>query len=215
MPERADLTSQVITGVVFVLFATFAATFENPARADSACVEQPGLVAEGTHWVLHHDRVTGRECWILVDTFGRETALWGGPLTMPQTQSSAVPPPTVSSQHESMLGNLNFKGKGGPIISVTPERGALEINHPNPAHKLQGHVANVTKPDNGVRTDQKSNGKGHALKSVPSVLLDPEESAQFPEFLRWRERQQQFEEFLRWRERRQFTGAMRPQASSR
>jgi hypothetical protein len=212
MPERANSTSQVITGVVFVFSAMFAATFENPARADSACVEQPGLVAEGTHWVLHHDRATGRECWILVDIFGRETALWGGPVTMPQAQSGAVLPSMVSSQHESWLGNFNFKGAP---TNVTPEREALEINHPNPAHKLRGRIANAAKPDNGVWTDQKSNGKEHALKSAPSVLLNPEESAQFPEFLRWRERQQQFEEFLRWRERRQFTGTIRPQASSR
>jgi hypothetical protein len=207
MPERANSSSRVISGLVFALFAMLAVSFENPVRADSTCVEQPGLLAEGTHWVLHHDRTTGRECWILVDAYGRETALWGGPVTMPQTQSSAAPAPTLSSQHESLLGNLPR--------NVTPERGALEINHPKPAHRLQGHVANINKTDNGVWTDQKSSGKGHAAKSVPSVLLSPEESAEFPEFLRWRERQQQFEEFLRWHERRQLTGALRPQASSR
>ena len=212
MPERANSSSQVIAGLVFVLFAMSAVSFENPVRADSTCVEQPGLLAEGTHWVLHHDRATGRECWILVDGFGRETALWGGPVTLPQTQSSAAPAPTPSSQHESLLDNLNFKGAS---TNVMPESGAPEINHPNSMHKLQGHVANIHKTDNGFRTDQKSSGKGHSAKLVPSVLLNAEESAQFPEFLRWRERQQQFEEFLRWRERRQLTGAIRPQASSR
>jgi hypothetical protein len=234
MPERANSFPPMIPGVVFVLLAMFAVNVESPVRADSACIEQPGQLAAGTHWVLHYDRAKGQGCWILVDAFEHETGVWGGPVTMLPTQPSAAPAPTLSSQHESLLGNFNSTGASA---NVKPERSAPQISRPNPPHKPQGNVA---KADNGVREDQKSSGKGHTVKRVSSVLIDREESALFEEFLRWRELQQltgamkpehavikrvspvligpeesaQFEEFLRWRERQQLTGAMKPGLSS-
>jgi hypothetical protein len=236
MPERANSFPRMIPGVVFVLLAMFAVNVESPVRADSACIEQPDQLAAGTHWVLHYDRAKGRGCWILVDTFGRETGVWGGPVTMLQAQPSAAPAPAVSSQHESMPGNFNSMGASA---NVTPERSAPQISHPKPPHKPKGRVANANKADNGVRADQKSNGKGHAVKRFSPVLIDPKESALFEEFLQWSELQQltgamkpehavkrfspvlidpeesaQFDEFLRWRKRQQLTGAMKPGPSS-
>jgi hypothetical protein len=131
----------------------FAVSFESPVRADSACIEQPGHQTAGTHWVLHYDRAKGRRCWILVDGFGRETGVWGGPVAMPQEQPSAAPVPTPSSKHESLPGNFNFVGASA---NLTPEGSAPQISHPNPRHKPHGNIANA---DNGVRADQKSNGR--------------------------------------------------------
>jgi hypothetical protein len=182
MPERANSFPRKIPGIVFVLLALFAVNFGSPVRAGSACIEQPGPVAAGTHWVLQPDRDKGRECWILVDAFGHETGLWGGPAVMPEAQPGAAPAPTPAS--------------------ATPESNTPQTSHPNPPHKPQGNVASTNKADDGVRADQKNNGKAHVAKRVSPVLLSPEESALFEEFM--------FEKFLRWRELQRRTGAMKP-----
>jgi len=199
MPARADPFPRMLPGVVVVLFAMLAVDVESPVRAESACIEQPGALVEGTRWILDHDRAKGRECWILVDAFGHETGLWGGPVTMPQAQPSAVPAP--SSQHAPL-----------PGTDVATKRSATQIAHP--PHKPPGNVANANRADDGIRADQMSNGKAHLVKPVSSVLISREESTDFEEFLRWRERRQQFEDFFRWRERQQPAGAMKRRASS-
>jgi hypothetical protein len=86
----------------------------------------------------------------------------------------------------------------GASANLTPEKSAPQISHPNPRHKPHGNIANA---DNGVRADQKSNGKEHAVKQTSLVRLRPEEIAQFDEFLRWRALQL-------------LTGGMKPAASS-
>jgi hypothetical protein len=206
MPERANSFPRMIPGVVLVLLAMFAVNLESPVRADSACIEQPGLQAGGTHWVLRYDP-NGRGCWTLVDVFGHETGLWGSPAVMPQAQPSTAPAPTLSSQHDSSPGTFNFMGASA---NVTPERSELQISHPNLRHKPQSNVANANKAHHDVR-DQKSNGEGHAVKRVSPILIGRDETVQFEKFLRWRERQQQFERFFQWRERQQLTGTMKPE----
>jgi hypothetical protein len=211
MPRRADSFPPMISSVVVVLLAMLAVNDATPVRADSACNEQPGPVAEGTHWILSYDRAKGRGCWMLVDGFGHETAVWGGPVTMPQTPATTAPAPSLPSQRESWFGNFNFTGEPA---NATPERSAPQISHLNPPHRLHLNVAHASRADNGDRADQKSNSKEHAAKRTSTVLISGEESAQFQEFLRWRERKQQFEDFLRWREREQLTGAMKLGTSS-
>src|SRR5260370_41299145 len=106
MPERANSFAPTIPGVFSVLVATIGVPFSSPARADSACLEQPSQpAAEGTRWSLHYDRAKGRKCWILVgaSTNGHDAAA-------AQAQPNAAPTPgpveSLSSQIASLLGNL-------------------------------------------------------------------------------------------------------------
>ncbi len=216
MPEPANSFPRKIPGVVFVSFAMFAAEFKSPARAESACLEQPGRPVAGANWVLRHNSVKGRECWMLVDAFGHETGVWGGSVVMQSAPPSATPAPAVSSQHESWLDRFNVKGPSG---NPAPERSAPQITRPGPRarHKPDGDIANA---NNGARANQKGNGKENAVKQVSPAQIGPQEIAQFEEFLRWREihspvilepqEMAQFEEFLRWRERQQLTAGMKP-----
>ncbi len=215
MYGRANSLPAMRPGVVFALLAMFAADIEIPARADSACAEQPGQQPAGTHWVFHSDRVNGRGCWTLVDTFGHETGLWGGPATVPE----ALPGPALPSLPDSPSDD----SKGGSAPG-TAERSAPQISHTHPRHKPRRNVA--SRVDKDVRADRKSDDKKDGAKQAAPALMSQEERAQFQEFLRWRELQlltgaikpeppvrpaspvvisreesAEFEEFLRWRER--------------
>jgi hypothetical protein len=216
MPEPANSFPRKIPGVVFVSFAMFAADFERPARADNACIEQPGRPVAGANWVLRHDSAKGRECWMLVDAFGHETSVWGGSVVMRPAQPSAAPAPALSPQNESWLDKFNVRG---PSAHPTPERNAPQITNPGPRprHRPEGDIANA---NNGIRANQKGNGKGNAAKQASPAQIGPQEIAQFEEFLRWREihapvilephEMAQFEEFLRWREGQRLTAGMKP-----
>src|SRR5262245_54536803 len=102
MPERVNSFAPMIPGVFSVLVATIAIQSYTPARADSACIEQPNQpAAEGTRWIARYDRAKGRKCWFLVDApaSGHEAAA-------PQGQESAASTPSLSSQITTWLGNL-------------------------------------------------------------------------------------------------------------
>ena len=60
--------------------------------------------------------------------------------------------------------------------------------------KLQGSVANASRTDNGVRTDQRA--EGHAVKRVTPALTQPEREALFQEFLRWQENKESISTLL-------------------
>src|SRR6266849_7057714 len=191
MPERVNSFAPMIPGVFSVLVATVAVHFYSPARADSACIEQPSQpAAEGMRWSGNYDRAKGRKCWFLVDasTNGHDAAA-------PQAQpgAGATPVPTLSSQIVSLLGNLT-----GATANVTPQGNAPQVNAPqvSPAsvpRKPQGNAANASRTDNSARADQRSVGEGHTVKRV-----SPEREALFEEFLRWQENKDSLSTLIPW-----------------
>jgi hypothetical protein len=179
MPERVNSFAPRIPGVFAVLVATIAVHFSSPARADSACLEQPSQpAAEGTRWSLHYDRAKGRKCWILVDasTNGHEAAA-------AQAQPNAAS--TLSEQIASLLGNLT-----GAAANLAPQPTVPQVSPATAPRKPQGNTANASKADNGIHADQRSIGEGHTAKRVSPVLTQPEREALFEEFLRWQQDQQ-------------------------
>jgi len=180
MPERVNSFAPMILGVFSVLVAAIAVQYYTPARADSACIEQPNQpAAEGTRWSSRYDRAKGRKCWFLVDasTNGHETA----------AQQSAASTPWLSSQISSLIDTIT-----GASANVTPQGGAPQPSSPStgPAsgpRKPQANAANASRTDGAVRADQKSIGEGHSAKRVSSGLTQPEREALFEEFLRWHE----------------------------
>ena len=178
MPERVNSFAPMISGVFSVLVATIAVQFSTPARADSACIEQPSQpAAEGTRWSVRYDRAKGRKCWFLVDTptNGHEAAA-------PQEQQSAASAPSLASRITSLLSSLT-----GASENVTPQVNAPQINPASGPRKPQGNAAITSKSDNAARADQKGAGEGHAAKRVSSGLTQPQRDALFEEFLRWNE----------------------------
>jgi hypothetical protein len=189
MPERVNSFVPLLLAVLFVFVATITVPVDSPARADSACIEQPSQpAAEGTRWIARNDRAKGRRCWFLVDANGRD-------ITAPQAQPSAAPTPepTLSSQLATLLGNLT-----GASTTVAPQGNPPQTSPANPARKPQGNAANASKTDNAGRADQRSIGEGHAVKRASPVLPQPERDALFEEFLRWRESQQSISTLAPW-----------------
>jgi hypothetical protein len=165
MPRRANWFGLKKSGVVCVLLATVAVSFDSPAQAE--CITQLNQQApEGTHWSLHYDRVKNRRCWILVDATGQE-------LSTVQEQPDASP--TLSSLQTFFT---NITG-----IQRAPQQ--AQEAAPSPPRKPQAHLANANRADRPVRTEQKNDA--HAAKHE---LTPPERDALFEEFLRWHESQQ-------------------------
>ncbi len=125
---------------------------------------------------------------------------------VPQAQPNAAPAPTPPTQRESSHGNFNLTGASA---NLTPERNAPQISHPGPPHKPQSNVATANKEDTGIRADEKGNGKGHVARRVSLVTMGREESAEFEEFLRWRQHERLFQDFLRWYELQRLTETKR------
>ena len=185
MPERVNSFAPMIPGVFSVLVATIAVLSYTPARADSACIEQPNQpAAEGMRWSSRYDRAKGRKCWFLVDASAN-----GHEAPAPQAQQNAASAPSISSQISSFIGSIT-----GASANVTPQGGAPQSSSPpaGPAsgpRKPQGNAANASRADGAARADLKS-GDGHPAKRVSSGLTQPEREALFEEFLRWHENQE-------------------------
>lgn len=144
---------------VFAFVAMITACSE--ARADGACIEQPGQQApEGMHWSARYDRSSGRKCWLLLDANGRDaTAL----LAQPSVPLLLEPIQALSSQLVSLL--------GGPIAAApAPQSGAPQTNIANAPHRPL--PANANRTDNRTRADQRSVSEGHAVKQASPALSE-------------------------------------------
>jgi hypothetical protein len=186
MPERVNSFAPIFPSILFVFVATITVHLLTPARAESACIEQPSQpAAEGTRWVIRYDRAKGRKCWLLVDGKGRD-------VTASQAQPSTAPTPapadSFSSQIASLLGSLTGATENAVTQANTPQGDAPRAGPASTPRKPRGNGANASKADNGVRADQKSAGEGRTAKRA-SPLTEPEREALFEEFLRWEESQ--------------------------
>lgn len=168
MPRCANWFGLMKSGVICILLATVAASFDTPAQAE--CIAQLTHQApEGTHWSLHYDRIKNRRCWILVDATGQEVS------TIPAQPDAS---PALSSLQTFFT---NITG-----IQPTPQpQEAPPSQAPSPLRKPQAPLANANRPDRPVRTEQKSDAQ-----AAKHELTPPERDALFEEFLRWHESQQ-------------------------
>jgi hypothetical protein len=206
MPPR--INSFVISGIVFVLLATIAASFDSPAWAKDDCIEHPPQpVAEDahrsvhndygacnschaagpevSHWQARYDRAKGRKCWFLADAEGHD-------LTDAHGAETAAPRPTqtFSSTIASLFNGFSFTGKSFPEVAsanAAPAGDAPASSSRDSARRRQGNGAEANKTDNGVRVNLKSNSEGQAAKRVSQVSFSPEDRDLFVEFLRWQE----------------------------
>jgi hypothetical protein len=189
MPERVNSFAPILSCVIFVVVATVAVDFMSPARAESACLEQPSqTAAQGTHWSARYDRAKGRKCWFLVDANGRDIA-------PSQAQPSSAPTPAavdvLSSQFAALLGSLTAAAENAAPQVSAPPGDAPQTGPVRAPHKPHGNSANASRADNAVRAEQKGAGEARgAVKHVSPSLTETEREALFEEFLRWQEIQQ-------------------------
>lgn len=188
MPERVNSLAPLLPAVFLVFIATVAIPVYGPARADSACLEQPNQpAAEGTRWTARYDRAKGRKCWVLVDasTNGREVAA-------SQAQPSAAPPPepTLASQIAALLGLQEAPANAVPQGNA-PQAISPQISPSKPPRKPPGNTTSVNRAENSVRADQRPPpAEGHAVKRPSPAMSELERDALFQEFLQWKESRQ-------------------------
>jgi len=186
MPERVNSFAPILPCVFLVFLATVAVDFVSPARAESACTEQPSQrAAQGTHWIARYDRTKGIKCWFLVDANGLD-------VTASQAQPSSAPTPApvdaLPSQIAAFLGSLTGGGENAMPPVSAPQADAPQTSPVRAAQKPHSSGANASRADNGARAEQKDAGKGRgAVKRVSPSLTEPEREALFEEFLRWQE----------------------------
>jgi hypothetical protein len=193
MPERVNLLAPLHSAVFLALVATMAIPVCSPARADSACLEQPNQpAAEGKRWTARYDRAKGRKCWVLVDvsTNGREVAA-------PQAQPAPQAEPTLASQIASLLGLTEASANAAPQ-SNAPQAISPQITPSKPARKPQGNIASANRTDSAVGTDPRNTGEGHAVKRASPAMTELERDALFEEFLRWHESKQNIGRLKAW-----------------
>jgi len=219
MPDAVNSFGSVISGAIFISLA-ITVNFDGPARAESPCIEHPPQPAAETPlpsghpdyptcsvcratatevllWSFRYDR-TGRKCWFLGDTYGRD-------VTEQHMRGAGAATQTIWSRLSSVFDNFSITT--APINATSD---GLPSSSADPARKRQANTANANGTDDNVRISQKIGGEGGTIKQVSKVSLQPGEQALYHEFLRWRDAQKfikiqdqrkelgLYEEFLRW-----------------
>jgi hypothetical protein len=109
MPERVNSFVPMFPGAIFISLATVVINFNNPARADNACIEQPSQAVEDLHWTVRYDRAKGRRCWFLLDAAGRDvTEAYVRPSAAPTPLADLPNPPRPPGD----IPNANKKDNG-------------------------------------------------------------------------------------------------------
>jgi hypothetical protein len=219
MPDGVNSFGSVIPRAFFISLV-ITANFDGPARAESPCIEHPPQpAAEVTHPSVHHDYPTcsvchatatevllwsfrydhtGRKCWFLGDTYGRD-------VTEQHMRGAGAATQTIWSRLSSVFDNFSVTR-----VPINATSDGLPGSSADPARKRQTNTANANGTDDNVRISQKNGGEGGTTKQVSKVSPQPGEQALYDEFLRWREAQELiktpdqrkelglYEEFLRW-----------------
>jgi len=185
-----------VAAVAASLFAVALALDPGRLLAASDCLDQPNREAsQGSHWVYHHDRASGRKCWHL--TAAETAARPPQPEAPPPPAPEPARQPPFASFFSSLTSGFTTPSVGASqpdtvsrdargLATAQPEATKGDDAARKRRQRADDKAAPVPKPDRQASSRPAKDG---ADEPHPASADQAERDRLFQEFLRWRERQ--------------------------